>query len=63
MSEVFLCGCGRKTTNPFVIHGKRMCVICAEDEAPDIVERRERKDVYQLRRRAVPQSKYGHIRD
>lgn len=63
MSEVFACECGRKTTNPYLISGKKMCVICAEDEAPDLVERVERRDIYRSRDHEVPQSKYGHFRD
>jgi hypothetical protein len=59
MSEVFTCECGRRTTNPYVIFGKKVCVVCAEDEAPDIVERRERRDLSRERMHTVPQSKYG----
>ncbi len=42
MSRVFTCRCGRKTTEPYVIHGEQICVVCAEFEEPDVVTRRER---------------------
>ena len=60
MSQVFTCGCGRKTTQPFIISGKRMCTICAEDEAPDIVSKRERKAVWDDRTHRIPMRKYGN---
>ena len=42
MSVVFQCACGRKTTDPFIIDGARMCVICADQARPEIVDSRER---------------------
>lgn len=36
------CACGRQTTDPFLINGVRMCVICAEDLKPEVVDSRER---------------------
>lgn len=42
MSRVFTCGCGRKTTDPFIVDGRQVCVICAEFEQPEVVTSRER---------------------
>lgn len=42
---IIQCGCGRKTTEPFVISGIRYCTICAEDLRPDIVASRERRNL------------------
>jgi len=42
MSVVFTCECGRRTTEPFVIGQKKLCVICAEEFFPHVVESRER---------------------
>lgn len=63
MSQVFVCECGRKTTDPFVIRGKKLCVICAEDEMPDIVTRRERRNEYAYREHHVPTRRFGTSRD
>jgi hypothetical protein len=45
MSQVFTCQCGRKTTQPFLIKDTRYCVFCAEEIAPDIVDKREERDL------------------
>lgn len=63
MSFVFVCSCGRKTTEPFVIRGQQLCVICAEDEAPEIVTRREKTNLRRFRDPHVPTRKYGVSRD
>lgn len=42
MSVVFTCECGRKTTEPYIIGGVKMCVICAEDIDPKEVDKREK---------------------
>lgn len=44
MSVVFTCGCGRRTTEPFIIRDIRYCTICAEQINPEIVDRRERSN-------------------
>lgn len=44
MSRVFVCECGRKTTEPFLIRDVMYCTICAEDLRPDVVEGRERQN-------------------
>lgn len=61
MSLVFTCECGRKTTEPFVIRGEKMCVICAEDVAPMIVDQRERKNYrrYNDKHMNMDRSRYG----
>lgn len=61
MSQVFTCECGRKTTEPFVIRGVKMCVICAEDEAPEIVDRRAKDNYrrYNDKHMDVDRSRYG----
>jgi len=63
MSQVFVCSCGRKTTEPFIIRGHSVCVICAEDEAPDIVTRREKTNLRKFRDPKVPTRRYGVGRD
>ena len=61
MSQVFTCGCGRKTTQPFSVSGKLVCVVCAEDELPSAVDSREkfnkRRDRYENGK--VPTGRYG----
>lgn len=59
MSQVFVCSCGRKTTEPFMVHGRKICVICAEDENPEIVTKREKVNVRKFRDHHVPTRKYG----
>ena len=44
----FICSCGTKTKEPYVIRGVTMCVLCAEVAAPDVVERRERQAARQF---------------
>lgn len=60
MSQVFVCECGRRTTDPYIIRGKRMCVICAEDEAPSMVDARERMNTRKIREAYIPTRKYGN---
>lgn len=43
--SVFVCECGRKTTEPFLINGERYCTVCAEDINPQLVMRRERSNL------------------
>jgi hypothetical protein len=45
MSQVFTCGCGRRTTEPFILRGEKFCTICADDIAPEIVTSRERHNL------------------
>ena len=65
MSQVFTCRCGRKTTQPFVINGAPICVVCAEEEAPTEVDRRERREWRQYQAesyhtKAIPKNRFGH---
>lgn len=59
MSQVFVCECGRKTTEPFVIRGVRMCVVCAEEEDPRIVDQREKKNYRSETHVRVDRSRFG----
>ncbi len=61
MSVVFDCGCGRRTTEPFIINNEKMCVVCAEEIAPRLVERRAKYNYerYQVRQHDVDRSRYG----
>lgn len=56
MSVVFVCACGRKTTEPFIIGQQRYCTICAESLRQDIVDSRERfnRGKYGTRHRSSP---------
>jgi hypothetical protein len=60
MSQVFVCGCGRKTTAPFMIGIRKMCTVCADEERPDLVDKRERQDVWHNREHRIPMRKYGN---
>jgi len=42
MSVVFTCECGRRTTEPYIIRNVKMCVICADEIRPEVVDSRER---------------------
>jgi hypothetical protein len=60
MSQVFECECGRKTTEPFIIKGRRYCTVCAEDIWPDVVESRERHNLRQFGRRPFAMDRQNH---
>ena len=38
--QPFDCSCGVKTRDPFLVNGKLMCVMCAENIAPRLVTSR-----------------------
>lgn len=61
MSVVFQCECGRRTTDPFIINGVKMCVICAEEADPRTVDIREKKNYrrYTTENMGVSKSRYG----
>ncbi len=61
MSVVFTCECGRRTTEPFIIKGAKMCVICADEIAPQIVDSRAKVNYrrYQEKHMDVDRSRYG----
>lgn len=40
MAKVYTCDCGMKTTEPYLIAGRLLCTMCAEEENPHIVNRR-----------------------
>lgn len=48
--NVFVCRCGMKTTAPFLVGGRWMCTLCAEDEHPGLVNRRAREEFSHLER-------------
>lgn len=39
---VFECDCGRRTKEPFLVGGVKMCAVCAEEFAPELVESKAR---------------------
>jgi hypothetical protein len=43
-SKVFHCSCGARTTEPYMVKGIAMCILCAQEAAPNIVERRVRSE-------------------
>lgn len=61
MSVVFKCECGRRTTDPFIIDGVKMCVICAEEADPRSVDNREKRNYrrYTSEKMNVSRSRYG----
>lgn len=61
MSNIFTCECKRKTTDPYIIRGVKMCVVCAEDVAPNVVEKRTQYNYkrYQEQHGDVERSRYG----
>lgn len=40
MAKVFSCECGQRTTEPFMVNGRLMCTLCAEEFSPHLVSRR-----------------------
>ena len=50
MSKVFICECGIRTTEIYIIAGVQMCAICAESTDPKLVDRRERHEEDRLRK-------------
>lgn len=61
MTKIFTCECKRQTTDPYLIRGVRMCVVCAEEIAPDLVDKRTRQNYrrYQAEHGDVERSRYG----
>ena len=43
-SKVFYCPCGARTTDPYFIGDTVMCVLCAEEMDPKLVERKTRSE-------------------
>lgn len=43
--SVYVCSCGRKTTDPYIWSGQFFCVVCMEDIKPSIVSARERRNI------------------
>ena len=42
--QPFECFCGMKTREPFLVNGQLMCVMCAENIAPRLVNSRTSKN-------------------
>jgi len=52
MQRPFECSCGVKTTQPFMINGQVMCVMCAENIAPRLVSAKTSRDWKEFTRSA-----------
>jgi hypothetical protein len=44
MKKPFTCECGTRTTAPFLINGRHMCTLCAEEFHPGVVSKRASRD-------------------
>jgi len=44
MARPFACSCGRLTREPYLVNGQLMCVLCAEQVAPHLVDARTVRD-------------------
>jgi hypothetical protein len=44
MKNVVTCGCGMRTTAPFMVDGRLLCTVCAEELYPRLVSQRAREE-------------------
>ena len=63
MNKPFRCSCGIETTEPFLIGGVKMCAVCADEMAPEIVSARARRTWREFenekrRRRMFPDERF-----